>query len=135
MIRPDGSVATVAGSRITLGEELLVMLENYAFPGNVRELRSLTYDAVCRAADGEALSMIPFLAAMAQAEAKPVDAQTSIFPAMLPTLAQMQDLLIAEALRRSGGNQAQAALMLGVTRQAINKRVSHDRRQPFVNQG
>ena len=28
-----------------------------------------------------------------------------------------------EALRRSGGNQAIAAMMLGITRQALNKRL------------
>lgn len=129
------ATAELGRSGITIGDGLLSILASYAFPGNVRELRSLAYDAVCRTADGEALSMIPFLAAIAQAEAKPVEAQTSLFPAVLPTVTQIQDLLVAEALRRSAGNQAQAAAMLGLTRQALNKRLTTDRRQPSVNQG
>ncbi|MCK7478042.1 MAG: helix-turn-helix domain-containing protein [Candidatus Moduliflexus flocculans] len=35
-----------------------------------------------------------------------------------------KQLLVDEALRRSGGNQAIAAMMLGITRQALNKRVN-----------
>ena len=36
----------------------------------------------------------------------------------------MEDYLIAEALKRAGGNQGTAAVFLGVTRQALNKRLS-----------
>jgi DNA-binding protein Fis len=41
----------------------------------------------------------------------------------LPTLKQIEQLLVDEALRRAGGNQAIAAMMLGISRQALNKRL------------
>jgi DNA-binding NtrC family response regulator len=57
--------------------------------------------------------------------AGPVDAavEHTVFPDPLPTLKQTELLLVDEALRRSGGNQAIAAMMLGITRQALNKRL------------
>ena len=45
------------------------------------------------------------------------------FSAKLPTLKQVEQLLIEEALRRSNGNQSIAALSLGISRQALNKRL------------
>jgi DNA-binding protein Fis len=45
------------------------------------------------------------------------------FPDPLPTLKQAEQLLIYEALRRAGGTQSVAAMMLGITRQALNKRL------------
>jgi transcriptional regulator with GAF, ATPase, and Fis domain len=46
-----------------------------------------------------------------------------VFPPVLPTLREIQSQLIDEALRRSNDNQAVAAKMLGVTRQALNRRL------------
>jgi DNA-binding NtrC family response regulator len=45
----------------------------------------------------------------------------------LPTLQQAEERLIAEALRRAGGNQGVAAGLLGISRQALNKRLSRQR--------
>ena len=45
------------------------------------------------------------------------------FPEPLPTLKQAEQLLVGEALRRAGGTQSVAAMMLGITRQALNKRL------------
>jgi DNA-binding protein Fis len=47
----------------------------------------------------------------------------TLFPDRLPTLTEAQDALIAEALRRADGNQGLAAGMLGLSRQALNKRL------------
>jgi DNA-binding protein Fis len=41
----------------------------------------------------------------------------------LPTLKQTEQLLISEAMKRANGNQAIAAQWLGITRQALNKRL------------
>ena len=41
----------------------------------------------------------------------------------LPTLKDAEERLIAEALKRAGGNQSIAAGILGVTRQALNRRL------------
>jgi transcriptional regulator with PAS, ATPase and Fis domain len=45
------------------------------------------------------------------------------FPEQLPTLKQTEHLLISEAMRRANNNQAIAAQLLGITRQALNKRL------------
>jgi len=47
----------------------------------------------------------------------------TLFPDRLPTLKAVERVLVAEALRRADGNQAIAAGMLGLTRQALNKRL------------
>ena len=49
------------------------------------------------------------------------------FSQQLPTFKQAEQLLIAEALNRSGGNQAIAALSLGISRQALNKRLQQNK--------
>jgi hypothetical protein len=45
----------------------------------------------------------------------------------LPTLREAEDHLIAEALLRADGNQGVAAGLLGLSRQALNKRLSRRR--------
>jgi DNA-binding NtrC family response regulator len=50
-----------------------------------------------------------------------------VFADRLPTLRESEDDLIAEALRRAEGNQGVAAGLLGLSRQALNKRLSRHR--------
>ena len=45
------------------------------------------------------------------------------FSDQLPTLKQIEQLLIDEAMKRSNGNQSIASLSLGISRQALNKRL------------
>ena len=46
----------------------------------------------------------------------------------LPALKEIQDLVIAEALQRADGNQTIAARLLGISREALNKRLSRARK-------
>ena len=57
-----------------------------------------------------------------------------LFPDGLPTLKEAAHILISEALRRADGNQGIAAGMLGLTRQALNKRLLRNR-QSGVDKG
>ena len=41
----------------------------------------------------------------------------------LPTIKEATEQLVAEAMRRAGGNQAAAARILGITRQALSQRI------------
>jgi DNA-binding NtrC family response regulator len=50
-------------------------------------------------------------------------ALAALFPDPLPTLTETEEALIAEALRRADGNQGVAAGLLGISRQALNKRL------------
>jgi transcriptional regulator with PAS, ATPase and Fis domain len=45
------------------------------------------------------------------------------FSHQLPSLKQIEQLLIDEALKRANNNQSIAALSLGISRQALNKRL------------
>jgi DNA-binding NtrC family response regulator len=104
---------------------ILELLANYAFPGNVRELRSLVFDAVSRSSVGQ-LSLTPFAAAVEDASAAPTHlaARRQLASlAQLPTLKEIQTMLVEEALRRTNQHQSSAAALLGVTRQALNKRL------------
>jgi DNA-binding NtrC family response regulator len=109
--------------------EILHVLSEHAFPGNVRELEAMVFDAFSRST-GE-LSAEPFSASIAQHKPQapaidPGKPQALVnFSSRLPTLKQVQDSLVSEALRRSGGNQALAANYLGITRQAMNKRIQN----------
>ena len=51
-----------------------------------------------------------------------------VFPGPdLPTIKQAADLLVEEAMNRADGNQSIAAGMLGITQQALSKRLKKDR--------
>jgi two-component system, NtrC family, nitrogen regulation response regulator GlnG len=107
------------------------LLQTYAFPGNVRELEAMVFDAVARH-QGGLLSLQSFKAAIGAgppaaedgAERAPLMSLSTLFPDRLPTLREAQAALIAEALRRAEGNQGLAAGMLGLSRQALNKRLT-----------
>jgi DNA-binding NtrC family response regulator len=111
-------------------KELYALLANYSFPGNVRELESMVFDAVANHTS-RMLSMGVFESRLAQgAPANPVSpAQTgdtspyALF-GRLPTLRESDSLLIAEAMRRAEGNQSIAARLLGISRTALNKRLN-----------
>lgn len=111
--------------------ELIKLLRCYDFPGNVRELETMVYDAVGQHSGG-VLSMDRFKAVISLSSA-PSDA--GLIPSEqadqklkeifggFPTLSAAVELLVDEAMRLAEGNQSIAASMLGITRQALNKRL------------
>ncbi len=115
-----------------LPPELYSLLAQYAFPGNVRELEGMVFDAVSRHRAG-VLSLDAFVARTGEAQwatgPPPAgDAAGGVaFPRELPTLRASTESLVEEALRRANGNQAEAARMLGITRQALNRRLHAER--------
>ena len=109
--------------------ELLARLEAHPFPGNVRELESMLYEAISRDSTGTLLpSSLGERLATAEPELR-IDCRGAIiaFPQVLPTLRQVTDQLIEEALRRADGNQTRAARQIGITQQALSSRL---RRNP-----
>jgi two-component system, NtrC family, nitrogen regulation response regulator GlnG len=110
---------------------LYQLLGAYRFPGNLRELEAMVFDAVTRH-EGGILSLQSFKSAIATETAldensvredQPTVPADLSFSGPLPTLEQAEETLIAEALRRADGNQGVAAGMLGISRQALNKRL------------
>ncbi|NAW65043.1 sigma-54-dependent transcriptional regulator [Photobacterium halotolerans] len=111
----------------TIPKELPVLLANYAFPGNIRELRALAYDAVSQHRS-RMLSMEVFRRVLDQdndvSEMSAGSPLTMFDPEQpLPTLQEMGDLLIQEAMRRAQGNQSLAAKFLGISQPALSKRL------------
>lgn len=101
-------------------------LANYDFPGNIRELRSILIDATSRATQTQITEqdLIPILGMELKEGIIKVNPVPGLhFEQTLPTLKQAGELLIDEALNRTGGNQSAAALLLGITHQALSKRL------------
>jgi len=108
--------------------ELLTLLDNYHFPGNVRELRAMVFDAVARHKSGAALSAKSFRKTVKQQLGNKTVLKGSATRAgnddRFVTLKEAERLHIEEALRRAGGNQGTAAALLGISRPALNRRLS-----------
>ena len=111
--------------------ELLTLLANYHFPGNVRELRAMVFDAVARTKSGPILAVKSFRKSVKnQAAAVPSGksaAQSPTQEGRFQTLKEAERLHIEDALRRSGGNQGTAAALLGISRPALNRRLARMR--------
>ena len=114
----------------TYTKELLTLLSNYSFPGNMRELKSMVYDAVSLHSS-RMLSMNSFIQAMGVKSDVRMEADTGRSDVYnpftlceeLPTMNEAIDLLLAETMRRSDNNQTQAARMLGISQPALCKRL------------
>jgi len=112
--------------KLAVPPELPPLLEAYDFPGNIRELRSMIFDAVSRQSE-KMLPLKSFREAMgrdAQLLSREQREELIIFKERLPTLAQANEILIAEALRRAKGVKSTAAMLLGISPQALGKRLN-----------
>jgi len=111
-------------------KELHSLLRSYSFPGNIRELEGMIFDAVVRH-DSGSLSLSHFREVIpentadvrARRELSLEDGELFTRMDILPTVEQFVQMLIDEAIRRSGGNQTAAAAMLGMDRTTLNKRL------------
>lgn len=104
--------------------ELLARLRSYRYPGNIRELQAMVYDAMARHTEGVlTLEQMPGLAEVAPhpASGGGVSAQDYLNTLFghFPTIHEMQEYLIDEALQLAQGNSNVAASLLGITRQTI----------------
>lgn len=109
-------------------KELSTLLQTYYFPGNIRELQSMIYDAVSLHESG-ILSLKYFKDFIKRntesfntsddnSDEKPIS-----YSGKFPTLKEAEDFLIAEALKKSKGNQSIAADLLGVNQSTLSRRL------------
>jgi transcriptional regulator with PAS, ATPase and Fis domain len=117
----------------TLSPEAIALLESYRWPGNVRELRSAMERAVL-VAETETIGAEHLLLATGRtAELSTPDLAGSDAPASDP---QSERARIEAALERCGGNQKEAAKMLGITRRALMYRMDrHGIKRPRKKSG
>ncbi len=109
----------------SIPKELYVMLKNYSFPGNVRELEGLIFDAVAVHKSGVmSLENIRMKLGVEEIDTIITMGDEMVFPEILPTMKDIENMIVDEAMKRADGNQTIAARMLGLTRQALNKRLS-----------
>lgn len=108
-------------------EEVISLLIRLPFPGNVRELQAMVYDAVSRNQTGR-LSAEGFKGLAIQPGKKPPSetspgesrpSQWTGIPDLLPSIQEATSHLIREALGRFNGNQSMAARVLGISRQRL----------------
>lgn len=127
----EEAAQTLGKNRPAVPRELYDLLGSYHFPGNVRELASMINDAVSRNTGGT-ISLASFRDVINAESANASSKQQGALGVgisinsvgRIPTLKEAAEFLVEEAMRRSNGNQAVAAGLLGVTRTALNKRLN-----------
>lgn len=112
--------------------EVTALLSTYHFEGNVRELHAMVSDAVARHSSG-LLTIDSFVGLVGKdcsqtssalfVPSKEVDDMLYAFFGRFPTIKEMEDYLTASALNLTSGNQRSAALLLGIARQTLSKRI------------
>ena len=101
--------------------QLIALFFNYHFPGNIRELRSMIFEAVSLHRPGEQeLSLDVFIKKIKEQGGK-IDIPGTgtdgiIFGESLPTFEEMKRMYANEALKRTGNNQSKAAEKAGLDR-------------------
>jgi DNA-binding NtrC family response regulator len=130
----DEAAKSLNKKKPTPPRELNTLLSTYHFPGNIRELQVMVFDAVARHKTG-ILSMDSFRENIGQVSLSPplgsqvrVEDKNFITATFnkFPTLKEAESYLISEALKLAHGNQGIAASLLGITRQALNKRLNRN---------
>lgn len=121
--------------------ELIVLLRNYHFPGNIRELEGMLNDALARHGSG-VLTLESFRKAINEERLGPMGHEPSepdqadipskdrfSYRGPFPTIREVEEYLLDEAMTRAEDNQTIAADLLGITRQTLNKRLTRSRRK------
>jgi Nif-specific regulatory protein len=100
----------------SLSNDASALLCTYQWPGNVRELKGCMEYALAVAKSGEITpsSLPPRVCGEQEFGAQPTAPRAS---------AIARRVLLVDALRQTGGNQSQAAKILGVSRQAVHQMI------------
>ena len=131
----EKAAAELGKSKPTPPPELYTLLSTYCFPGNIRELQSMIFDAVTRH-KSKVLSMEAFKdhirreqesRSPAGKRPKEFDGSSPLYIAGdFPTIKDTTRWLVGEAMKRANGNQSIAAGMLGISQQALSKRLKKE---------
>ncbi|MBF0178887.1 MAG: sigma-54-dependent Fis family transcriptional regulator [Magnetococcales bacterium] len=137
----EESARTMGKSAPIPPPELFHLLNAYDFPGNVRELRAITFDAVARHQSG-VLSLERFRDSVfpnADEHNPQIDSAAENpfkrIAGRLPTLRDAEIFLLEEALERAQGNKSLAATLLGLSRQTLNYRLQQIKKSGLTSQG
>jgi DNA-binding NtrC family response regulator len=127
--------ATLGKNCPTPPEQLYSLLSTYPFPGNIRELESMVFDAVSRH-QGGVLSMSTFRekinvpeqplespANMTSAGVPITPGAKVMFGDQLPSADELEKLFLLEAVDRADGNLSLAAQLAGLKRKTFSYRL------------
>lgn len=109
-----------SGSKASLSEGALEALEAYAWPGNVRELEHVMQRLTTQNVDTIEWSYLP--REIRSAASKPHQSSQGMHKPT-PQTEDTARLEVQEALRRCHGNISHAAILLGITRHGLKKRM------------
>jgi transcriptional regulator with PAS, ATPase and Fis domain len=123
---------TLKKKRPRIPEELMPLLESYNFPGNIRELQAMVFDAIAQNENG-ILSLSVFRNHISRTQMDESKYHTNdknmgipiTFADPLPTIKQATQMLVKEAMHRARNNQSTAASLLGISQQALSKRLKN----------
>jgi DNA-binding NtrC family response regulator len=105
----------------------MTLLMNHPFWGNIRELKAYIADAAARCEQGLITENLiaERLTGKAAGAASPAGETVSLSSVFgrFPTLEELTEFAVGEALATADNNQSQAARLLGISRQALNKRL------------
>jgi DNA-binding NtrC family response regulator len=110
---------------------ILLALNQYHFPGNVRELQSLIFDTVSRSSTdilNEAY-VKEYCGRAPDGSSVPGTAGNSApisFIGEIPKLRDVEDFLISHAVKMAEGNQTVAAQFLGISQSTLSRRLKKD---------
>lgn len=117
----------------TPSPEVVALLSTCHFEGNVRELHAMIIDAVARNT-ADILTLDSFVGLGKDDSAPSIsstipshkEANEMIYALFgrFPTIKEVEDYLISAAMNMTNGNQRSAALLLGIARQTLSKRLS-----------
>lgn len=109
---------------------LHTLLRTYSFPGNIRELRAMVFDAVSRNSD-TVLHLDPFREHIERHAIERAggarEANPFKYMKTLPTIKEATRMLVEEAMNRSASNQSVASKILGISQPALSKRLKKQR--------
>jgi len=110
-------------------EELSALLATYPFPGNIRELESMIFDAVTNCKTGR-LPLEPFRSCIrqeepvAKTEAIGQPDAASTLKEKIETISHMTEKqMIIDALNRTNQNRTKAAKLLGISRRTLQNKI------------
>ena len=114
-------------SRLRLSRNVIVALNSYAFPGNVRELENAMTRAAALCSGGMiTIDCLPpgIVAAAHNAASSPGNDPVSTLATDRPTIEELQRRYLQLILTEVGGNRRRAASVLGVNRRTIQRLIA-----------
>ncbi len=116
-------------SKPTIPKALYILLRTYHFPGNIRELQSMVYDAVSRHEAG--ILSLSFFREYLKKFQRSTETAAGVsgvyvpnisYSGEFPLLEEVVNFFISAAMKKAEGNQSIAAQLLGISQSTLSRR-------------